>query len=100
MLESSSSTNPIRARVFISGTVQGVGYRFSTVQKANELQIEGWVRNLRDGRVEAVFEGDRQSVTAIIAWCHDGPPAAIVEDVKVEYEQPEGLQGFETRWDL
>lgn len=100
MPNSSSSNNPIRAHVFISGRVQGVSYRFYTVEKANQLQINGWVRNLPDGRVEAVFEGNKPSVTAIIAWCHNGPPAAVVRDVAVEYEPPEGLQGFETRWDL
>ncbi len=87
----------IRAHVFVSGMVQGVGYRFSTLDTANHLGISGWVRNLPDGRVEAVFEGKRDVVEQMIRWCHGGPPAAVVKDVAVEYEAPEGLQEFQTR---
>jgi acylphosphatase len=87
----------IRAHVFISGLVQGVGYRFSTVEQANRLGVNGWVRNLIDGRVEAVFEGSPQAVEKMIRWCHQGPTAARVKDLAVEYEKLEGLQGFETR---
>ncbi len=87
----------IRAHVFVSGTVQGVGYRFSTLDVANHLGISGWVRNLPDGRVEAVFEGTRNVVEQMIRWCHDGPPTAVVKDVAVEYEEPEGLQEFQTK---
>ncbi|MDJ0735462.1 MAG: acylphosphatase [Nostocaceae cyanobacterium] len=85
----------IRAHVFISGRVQGVGYRFATVETASQLGLSGWVRNLTDGRVEAVFEGWHDTVEEIIRWCHQGPPAAVVKDVVVEYEQPEGLHRFE-----
>lgn len=87
----------IRAHVWISGRVQGVGYRFSTVEQANKLGVSGWVRNLPDGRVEAVFEGSREAVEEIIRWCHKGPRSAVVKDVAVVYEEPDGLQGFETR---
>lgn len=87
----------VRAHVLISGVVQGVGYRFSTQDMALLLKLNGWVRNLRDGRVEAVFEGQPERVDEIIRWCHQGPPAAVVEQVTVEYEPPEGLRGFETR---
>lgn len=87
----------IRAHVFISGRVQGVGYRYSTVNEARRLGVNGWVRNLADDRVEAVFEGTREIVEEIISWCHKGPTAAVVKDVAVEYETPEGLRGFETR---
>lgn len=87
----------VRAHVLISGVVQGVGYRFSTQDMALLLKLNGWVRNLRDGRVEAVFEGMPDDVNEIIRWCHQGPPAAVVEQVAVEYEQPEGLHGFEMR---
>lgn len=86
-----------RARVFVSGRVQGVGYRYSTVDEASRLGISGWVRNLPDGRVEAVFEGSEAAVEAMIGWCHKGPPAAVVRDVAVKYETPEGLQGFQAR---
>ncbi len=87
----------IRAHVFVSGRVQGVGYRYSTMDEADRLGINGWVRNLSDGRVEAVFEGSRTVVEEIISWCHKGPTAAVVKDVTVKYEEPEGLRGFETR---
>jgi acylphosphatase len=84
----------IRARVFVSGIVQGVGYRYSTLQQAQALKLNGWVRNLSDGRVEAVFEGDRAKVEQMIQWCSQGPSAAVVKDVSVAREKPEGLQGF------
>lgn len=97
MSNPSSLNEQVRAHVLISGRVQGVGYRFSTVDQANDLGVNGWVRNLPDNRVEAVFEGRREAVEEIIQWCHRGPRAAVVKDVAVEYEEPEGLQGFETR---
>lgn len=87
----------IRAHVFITGRVQGVGYRYATVETASELGLCGWVRNLPDSRVEAVFEGAREVVQEMIRWCHQGPPAAVVKDVVLEYEEPEGLRGFEVR---
>ncbi|MBF2067970.1 MAG: acylphosphatase [Calothrix sp. C42_A2020_038] len=85
------------AHVLVSGRVQGVGYRYATVETATQLGLNGWVRNLPDKRVEAVFEGERAIVEQMIRWCHEGPPAALVETVKVEYIPPEGLQGFEIR---
>ena len=91
----SSSLEQIRARVLISGRVQGVGYRMSTVDLATDLGLRGWVRNLADGRVEAVFEGNRDVVEEMIRWCQQGPPGAVVKNVAVEYEQPEGIQGFQ-----
>ena len=91
----SSSLEQIRARVLISGRVQGVGYRMSTVDLATDLGLSGWVRNLADGRVEAVFEGNRDVVEEMIRWCQQGPPGAVVKNVAVEYEQPEGIQGFQ-----
>jgi acylphosphatase len=84
-----------RAHVFISGRVQGVGYRFSTQDMAVLNKLNGWVRNLADGRVEAVFEGDRPAVEAVVQWCHEGPPQAVVQHVTVQYETPEKLKGFE-----
>jgi acylphosphatase len=93
----SQQQEPIRAHVFVTGRVQGVGYRFSTRDEANRLGINGWVRNLSDGRVEALFEGSKAAVEEMIKWCHKGPRAAVVKDVAVEYKEPEGLQGFETR---
>ncbi len=86
-----------RAHVFISGKVQGVGYRYSTMNTAKKLGLNGWVRNLADSRVEAVFEGAPEVVEEMIQWCHTGPTAAIVKDVQVEYSQVEGNEGFKIR---
>ncbi len=85
----------IHAHVLIYGKVQGVGYRFSTSQTAVSLGINGWVKNLPDGRVEAVFEGREEAVEKMINWCYTGPRSAVVQDVLVRYEQVEGIDGFE-----
>lgn len=69
----------------------------STAEIAAEMGLHGWVRNLPDGRVEVVFEGTRELVEAAIAWCRQGNPPAVVKDVAVEYEAPEGLRKFEIR---
>lgn len=95
MIPSKSTQNLVAAHVLISGKVQAVGYRASTWDMAQLLKLKGWVRNLRDGRVEARLEGDRSNVEEMIRWCHQGPPNAIVEQVAVKYETPEGLRGFE-----
>lgn len=84
----------IRAHVVISGRVQGVGYRYSTMDEAHRLGVNGWVRNLPDRRVEAVFEGSREVVEEMICWCHKGPSGAVVKDVAVAYSEPEGLLRF------
>lgn len=89
--------NLMRAHVFITGRVQGVGYRYATVDTATQLGLTGWVRNLPDSRVEAVFEGAKEIVEEMVRWCHGGPPAAMVKEVIVEYEHPEGLRSFEVR---
>jgi len=89
----------VRAHVFISGRVQGVFFRYETKRIANRRRVSGWIRNLPDGRVEAVFEGEKSDVEEMIRFCHRGPPAAIVRDVKVFWEQPTGdLQGFQIRY--
>ena len=87
-----------QAHVFVSGTVQGVAYRAYTRQQATDLGVAGWVRNLRDGRVEAVFEGSPTIVEQMVQWCHSGSPAATVTNVDVTYGKPTGLQGFEVRY--
>lgn len=76
-------TNDIRVRIYVSGKVQGVYYRQNTLQKAQELGIFGWVRNLSDGRVESVMEGSKVNIDKILAWCKQGPPDAKVEEVKI-----------------
>jgi acylphosphatase len=86
-----------RAHVFVTGRVQGVSYRANTRDTAREAGVSGWVENLDDGRVEAVFEGDDESVERLVEWCHSGSPAADVESVDAEYGDPEGLSEFEVR---
>ncbi|BAY77414.1 acylphosphatase [Nostoc linckia NIES-25] len=97
MQNSTALPKIVRAHVFISGRVQGVGYRYATVDTASQLGLTGWVRNLPDSRVEAVFEGAREIVDEMVRWCHSGPPAAVVKEVAVKYEEPEGLRGFEVK---
>jgi len=80
----------IRAHVYVSGVVQGVFFRSHTRRKALQIGVTGWVKNLPDGRVEAVFEGDEDRVNAIVEWCRSGPPGAVVEKVEVNLEPPPG----------
>ena len=86
-----------RAHVFVSGRVQGVFFRATTRDTAWEVGVDGWVRNLEDGRVEAVFEGPATAVEAMVEFCHEGSDAAVVEDVDVTHEQPAGVEGFRVR---
>ncbi|MCS4541351.1 MAG: acylphosphatase [Euryarchaeota archaeon] len=79
-----------RAHVFISGRVQGIFFRSETEYEANRYGVTGWVRNLRDGRVEAVFEGEKEKVDKLIQFCHTGPPGAIVTKVEVLWEDYAG----------
>ena len=81
---------PARAHLFIRGRVQGVFYRAFTRGVADELGLNGWVRNLFDGRVEALFEGDRQKVEEAIQRCSKGPPGAKVDDVEMRWEEYQG----------
>ncbi|WP_338738012.1 acylphosphatase [Haloplanus salilacus] len=90
-------TDRVRAHVYVSGRVQGVYYRANTRDAARARSIDGWVRNLDDGRVEAVFEGRRADVESMVEWCHTGSPAADVRDVEVEYESSDGETGFDIR---
>jgi acylphosphatase len=94
---STPTSERVRRHVFVTGRVQGVTYRASTRRAANERGVDGWVRNLDDGRVEAVFEGPEDAVESLVEWCDDGPSRARVEDVTVESEPPDGVEGFEVR---
>jgi acylphosphatase len=76
----------VRAHVHIDGRVQGVCFRMDTRRAAVERNVTGWVRNLPDGRVEAVFEGEESDVRSAIGWCEAGPPLARVTKVAVEWE--------------
>lgn len=79
-----------RVHVWITGRVQGVAFRAYTQYQANLLGLVGWVRNLPDGRVEAVFEGEDHLVEAMLLWCAQGPPAARVSRVETHEEPPSG----------
>ena len=79
-----------RAHVFVSGRVQGVLFRSETKHEAESRGIKGWVRNLPDGRVEAVFEGEEEAVKALIEFCRRGPLGAIVADVNLTWENHTG----------
>lgn len=84
-------------RVTISGRVQGVWYRGWTVADANRRGLDGWVRNRRDGTVEAVFAGDAAAVEAMLTACRQGPPAAQVTGVEATDTPDPGPIGFEQR---
>lgn len=87
----------IRRRVVVSGLVHGVFFRDTCRRTARENDVAGWVRNVPDGTVEAVFEGEPERVDKLVEWAHHGPPLATVEAVSVREEEPEGLRGFEIR---
>lgn len=94
-----SGNKKTRAHVFVSGRVQGVYFRQNTKQVATRHKVTGWVRNLSDGRVEAVFEGDDMDVNEVIEWCHVGPPKAKVEDVNVKFQKYTGeFAGFSVNY--
>jgi len=82
--------NKIRVHVYISGRVQGVGYRYSTLDQAQKLGIAGWVKNTYDRKVEAVFEGDENIVEQMLLWCKSGPPMSFVTDIEVQKGQYTG----------
>ena len=85
--------------VVISGRVQGVWFRATTKQKAEQLGLTGWVRNTYDGNVEAVFEGDENSVKEMLEWCHKGPPLSKVVNVEVKNQKPtNGFDGFSIKY--
>jgi acylphosphatase len=86
-----------RARVRVTGRVQGVGFRYAARQRARSLGVSGWIRNAQDGTVEAVFEGGDDAVRSMVEWCRRGPSGALVRDVDVEWEQPSGDRDFLVR---
>src|SRR4030042_4480946 len=87
---SSSVMEKARARVIIEGRVQGVFFRHHTQETAYKLGVKGWVRNRRDGSVEALFEGDKKEIDQIIQWCHRGPSEARVMNVRTTWENYTG----------
>ena len=87
-------TSYIRVRVFVEGRVQRVSFRDSTWREADRLGIRGWVRNLSDGRVEAVYEGTQDAVEEMLLWTRRGPEWAQVTNLEVHDEPPRGERGF------
>jgi len=80
----------VRVHVLIEGRVQGVFFRASTRDEARARGLAGWVRNRADGRVEAVFEGDKTVVDNMLAWCRKGPPYAYVDHVDINWQPYQG----------
>lgn len=87
----------VARHVWIRGTVQGVGFRFHTKQRARELRLVGWVANQPDGRVETWIEGEASAVEEMLAWLRRGPPAAHVAGLDVVEEPATGAERFEVR---
>lgn len=87
----------VRRRVLVRGRVQGVFFRGSTQEEAQRADVGGWVRNLPDGSVEAVFEGAPDAVAALVAFVRRGPRFAEVHEVEVREEAPEGERDFRVR---
>ena len=83
--------------MLVHGRVQGVFFRDATAERACLAGVDGWVRNLRDGRVVAVFEGEPDAVRSVIGFCSQGPQWARVDGIEVTEGPPEGLKGFQIR---
>ncbi len=93
------ATDRVRAHVLVSGRVQGVNFRAHVRDEAKRAGVDGWVKNLSDGRVEAIFEGTRAGVQRLVSWCYSGPPLADVDHVAVEWEEPTNKEGpFSIVW--
>lgn len=85
--------------MIVSGRVQGVFFRQNTLNKAKELGVFGWVKSLPDGRLEAVFEGEKKKVEEIVNWAEKGPVSAEVNDIKVKWQEYKGeFQGFKLKY--
>jgi len=89
----------VRAHILVFGIVQGVFFRANTAEKARELSLLGWVKNLPDGRVEAVFEGEKEKIEEIIDWLKSHPGMSKVEKVEVDWQEAKGdFENFEIRY--
>ncbi|MCI0560793.1 MAG: acylphosphatase [Nitrososphaera sp.] len=87
-----------RAQIFISGQVQGVFFRTSAQEKARELGLTGWAKNVPEGKVEIVCEGEKEDVEKFVEWCREGPELARVENVESKYEDSrDEFDSFEVR---
>ena len=87
----------IRRRVVAHGRVQGVGFRYSVLQRARQRGLAGWVSNRHDGAVEAVFEGEADAVDQLVRFMREGPRGAGVRSVEVTDDEPQGLTDFDVR---
>jgi acylphosphatase len=91
----------IRLHIYISGRVQGVYYRSSAQREARKLGLAGWIKNLRDGRVESVIEGEEDEVLKLMEWLKIGPPRAIVRNIEIIEENPSNkFTDFHITFDL
>ena len=89
-----------RCHVLVSGRVQGVFFRQNTLEKAKALDLKGWVRNTDDGKVEAVFEGEKEKIEKILEWMRKGPPFARVDGLEIKWEDYKGeFEDFKIRYD-
>lgn len=89
----------VRAQVIVTGRVQGVFYRAETAAKAKHFKVTGWVRNLPDGRVEAVFEGEETNVQKMVEFCRRGPPDAYVTNIDARWQEWKGeFENFSVRY--
>jgi len=85
----------VRTRVLVAGRVQGVGFRWAVEDEARDAGVTGWVRNFPDGRLEAIFEGEEESVRRMVGFCRRGPAVARVDDVAIIKEEYTGkFEGF------
>lgn len=99
--KSREAEEKLRAHLFVSGKVQAVFYRETTKKKAEKLGVSGWVKNLRDSRVEAIFEGNKLSVEKMVNWARKGPFWAKVEALDVVWEDYTGqFSSFEIKYDI
>ena len=90
-----------RAHIFVSGKVQGVFFREKTKKESEKLGVFGWVKNLADGRVEALFEGNKESVDKMVKWAQKGPFWAKVDNLEIVRERYKGeFKGFEIKYDI
>ena len=96
-MSAAESTEHCRRRVLISGLVQDVWFRATTAKRAVSAGVHGWVRNLDDGRVEAVLEGSADAVNEVLEFCSRGPEMARVDRIEVVEESPENLKSFKIR---
>ncbi|WP_420388192.1 acylphosphatase [Roseivirga sp.] len=89
---------PKATKITVKGKVQGVYYRASTREKATELKVNGWCKNLPNGDVQIHAEGDSDSIEELIQWCHQGPTYAVVTEVLTEEVNSEGFETFSIQW--